>query len=211
MVLISAGPTREPIDPVRFISNFSTGKMGIALADAAADFGAEVELVLGPVNILPARNSVKVTNVVTAESMASECLKRFDRCDIAILSAAVADFTPEEVKDRKIKKDENALLLRLKQTADIASLLGKSKKPSQLLVGFALETDNEIANAKEKIIRKNLDLIVLNSLNDSGAGFGFDTNKITIIDKSNNINKFELKSKEETAIDILNKIVSMIK
>jgi len=185
--------------------------MGIALADAAADFGAEVELVLGPVNVIPARSSVIVTNVVTAESMTSECLKRFDNCDIAILSAAVADFTPEEVKDRKIKKDENALIIRLKQTEDIAGLLGKSKKPSQLLVGFALETDNEIANAKEKIIRKNLDLIVLNSLNDSGAGFGFDTNKITIIDKSNNIDKFELKSKEETAIDILNKIVSMIK
>ncbi len=185
--------------------------MGIALADAAADYGAEVELVLGPVNISPARSSVKVFNVVTAESMASECINRFESCDIAILSAAVADFTPEEVKDRKIKKDGNALLIRLKQTADIAGLLGISKKPSQLLVGFALETNNEIVNAKQKIIRKNLDFIVLNSLNETGAGFGFDTNKITIIDKSNNIDKFELKSKEETAIDILNKIVSMIK
>lgn len=185
--------------------------MGIALADAAADYGAEVELVLGPVNILPVNSAVKVYNVVTAESMASECVKRFESCDVAILSAAVADFTPEEVKDRKIKKDGNTLLLKLKQTADIAGLLGASKKPSQLLVGFALETNNGLTNAKEKLIRKNLDFIVLNSLNDTGAGFGFDTNKITIIDKDNNINKFELKSKEETAIDILNKIVSMIK
>ncbi len=185
--------------------------MGISLADAAADYGAEVELVLGPVNVSPVNSSVKVFNVVTAESMASECVKRFESCDIAILSAAVADFTPEEVKDRKIKKDGNTLLIRLKQTADIAGLLGASKKPSQLLVGFALETNNELINAKEKLIRKNLDFIVLNSLNETGAGFGYDTNKITIIDKDNNINKFELKSKEETAVDILNKIVSMIK
>lgn len=209
-VLINAGPTREPIDPVRFISNFSTGKMGIALADAAAEFGAEVTLVLGPVSITPTDNSVSVINVTTAESMTSECIKKFPHCDIAILSAAVADFTPEKVKGAKIKKDGNELILKLKPTIDIAASLGRIKKESQLLAGFALETNNELDNAKEKLVRKNLDIIVLNSLRESGAGFGHDTNKITIIDRNNNIDKFELKSKEETAKDILNKIVSML-
>jgi len=209
-LLINAGPTREPIDPVRFISNYSSGKMGIALADAAAEYGAEVELVLGPVSISPGNISVKIINVTTAESMAAECISRFPGCDIAILSAAVADFTPEEVKGKKIKKDGNELLLKLKPTTDIAETLGKTKKPSQILAGFALETDNETENAREKLLRKNLDIIVLNSLKESGAGFGHDTNKITIIDRYNNIDKFELKSKEEAAKDILNKIVSMI-
>lgn len=209
-ILINAGPTREPIDPVRFISNYSSGKMGIALADAAADFGASVILVLGPVEIAPENDTVTVVNVTTAESMAKESLRHFSDCDIAILSAAVADFTPEEVKGSKIKKDGSELLLKLKPTTDIAAKLGKVKKKSQILAGFALETDNEIENAKEKIKRKNLDLIVLNSLREKGAGFGHDTNKITIIDKFNNIDKFELKSKEEAAKDILNKIVSMI-
>ncbi|MFA5820115.1 MAG: bifunctional phosphopantothenoylcysteine decarboxylase/phosphopantothenate--cysteine ligase CoaBC [Bacteroidales bacterium] len=209
-LLINAGPTREPIDPVRFISNYSSGKMGIALADAAAEYGADVELVLGPVSISPGNNSVKIIDVTTAESMAAECISRFPGCDIAILSAAVADFTPEEVKGKKIKKDGNELLLKLKPTTDIAETLGKTKKPSQILAGFALETNNEIENAKEKLLRKNLDFIVLNSLKESGAGFGHDTNKITIIDRYNNIDKFELKSKEEAAKDILNKIISMI-
>ena len=209
-VLINAGPTREPLDPVRFISNYSSGKMGIALADAAAGYGAEVELVLGPVSVTPANKSVKIINVTTAESMAAECISRFPGCDIAILSAAVADFTPKEVKGEKIKKDVNELLLRFKPTKDIAETLGKTKKPSQILAGFALETNKEIKNAKEKLLRKNLDIIVLNSLKESGAGFGHDTNRITIIDRYNNIDKFELKSKEEAAKDILNKIVSMI-
>ncbi len=184
--------------------------MGIALADAAAEYGAEVILVLGPVSIAPANKSVSVINVTTAESMASECIKRFPDCDIAILSAAVADFTPEEVKRTKIKKDGNELILKLKPTTDIAASLGRIKKESQLLAGFALETNNELKNAGEKLVRKNLDLIVLNSMRESGAGFGHDTNKITIIDHNNNIDKFELKSKEETAKDILNKIVSML-
>jgi phosphopantothenoylcysteine decarboxylase/phosphopantothenate--cysteine ligase len=209
-ILINAGPTREPIDPVRFISNYSSGKMGIALADAAAGYGASVVLVLGPVDIVPENMSIKVFNVTSAESMAKESVKQFPDCDIAILSAAVADFTPEEVKDTKIKKDGSELILKLKPTADIAARLGKIKKKSQILAGFALETNNEIENAKEKIVRKNLDLIILNSLREEGAGFGHDTNKITIIDKFNNIDKFELKSKGEAAKDILNKIVSMI-
>jgi phosphopantothenoylcysteine decarboxylase/phosphopantothenate--cysteine ligase len=209
-ILINAGPTREPIDPVRYISNYSTGKMGIALADAAVEYGANVELVLGPVESSPLNSLIKITNVTTAATMAAECMSKFPDCDITILSAAVADFTPEEVKGKKIKKDGNNLVLKLKSTADIAEILGKTKKSSQIIAGFALETNNEIENAKEKLFRKNMDLIVLNSLKDNGAGFGYDTNKITIIDKYNNIDKFELKSKEEAAKDILNKIISMI-
>ncbi len=209
-LLINAGPTREPLDPVRYISNYSSGKMGIALAEAAAEYGALVELVLGPVNITPSNNSLKVINVTSAKSMADECISRFSTCDIAILSAAVADFTAEEVKSKKIKKDGKELVLKLKPTTDIAGALGKTKKKTQILVGFALETNHELENAKKKLLRKNLDIIVLNSLKDRGAGFGHDTNKITIIDRNNNIDKFELKSKEEAAKDILNKIVSMI-
>jgi phosphopantothenoylcysteine decarboxylase/phosphopantothenate--cysteine ligase len=209
-LLINAGPTREPIDPVRFISNYSSGKMGVALADAAAEYGAEVELILGPVNVKPSDNSVKIIDVTTAESMATECIKRFPACDIAILSAAVADFTPREVKGKKIKKGDNEFVIRLKPTTDIAETLGKTKKLCQILAGFALETNNETDNAKEKLMRKNLDIIVLNSLKDEGAGFEHDTNKITIIDRYNNIDKFELKSKEEAAKDILNKIISII-
>jgi phosphopantothenoylcysteine decarboxylase / phosphopantothenate---cysteine ligase len=184
--------------------------MGIALADAAAEYGAEVDLILGPVSVRPLNDDVNIINVTTAESMADECISRFPVCDIAILSAAVADFTPAEVHRNKIKKDGNELLLRLKSTTDIAEALGKLKTSSQILAGFALETDNELDNAKSKLTRKNLDLIVLNSLKEEGAGFGYDTNRITIIDKNNNIDKFELKSKEDAAKDILDKIVSMI-
>jgi phosphopantothenoylcysteine decarboxylase/phosphopantothenate--cysteine ligase len=210
-VLINAGPTREPVDPVRFISNYSSGKMGIALADAAAGYGAHVLLVLGPVDISPKNSSVRIINVTTAESMSEACTSEFPKCDIAILSAAVADYKPEIAAKEKIKKSKDSLIINLKPTADIASNLGKLKKKTQFLAGFALETENEIVNAKEKLKRKNLDIIVLNSLKDKGAGFGGDTNRITIIDKNNNIDKFELKSKDEAAIDILNKIISMIK
>jgi phosphopantothenoylcysteine decarboxylase / phosphopantothenate---cysteine ligase len=209
-ILINAGPTREHIDPVRFISNHSTGKMGVALADAAASMGAVVELVLGPVDISPANPSVKITDVVSAADMARECIRKFADVDIAILAAAISDFTPENVPGNKIKRGDTDLILRLRPTKDIAAELGKSKSEKQLVVGFALETDNEIENATSKLKRKNLDLIVLNSLRDKGAGFGFDTNMITLIDNNNNIDKFELKSKEEAAIDILRKIISMI-
>jgi phosphopantothenoylcysteine decarboxylase/phosphopantothenate--cysteine ligase len=209
-VLINAGPTREHIDPVRFISNHSTGKMGIALADAAALMGAEVELVLGPVDILPSHPSIKVTNIVSAADMARECLSKFANADIAILAAAISDFTPENVPGNKIKRGDTDLVIRLRPTKDVAAELGRSKSERQLVVGFALETENEIENAIGKLKRKNLDLIVLNSLRDKGAGFGFDTNLITLIDSNNNIDKFELKSKEEAALDILKKIISMI-
>jgi len=209
-VLINAGPTREPIDPVRFISNHSTGKMGIALADTAASYGADVNLILGPVSILPRNNSVKITRVVTAAEMAEECLMNFPQCDIAILAAAVADFTPETVYTGKIKKSNKPFLLKLIPTTDIAYELGKIKKPGQILAGFALETENEIKNAVRKMKKKNFDIIILNSLKDEGAGFGYDTNRITIIDRNNNIDKFELKSKEETAKDILEKIIKLL-
>ena len=184
--------------------------MGIALADAAVEFGADVDLILGPVNITPANKNINIIDVTTAESMANECISRFNDCDIAILSAAVADFTPKEVRKSKIKKDGNELVLKLKPTTDIAATLGRSKTKSQIIAGFALETNDEIENAKGKLERKNMDIIVLNSLREDGAGFGYDTNKITIIDKYNNIDKFELKSKEEAAKDILNKIISML-
>ncbi|MBK7713178.1 MAG: bifunctional phosphopantothenoylcysteine decarboxylase/phosphopantothenate--cysteine ligase CoaBC [Bacteroidales bacterium] len=209
-LLINAGPTREPLDPVRFISNFSSGKMGIALADAAFEYGAEVDLVLGPVSSLPVNSGINVINVTSAASMASECISRFPECDVAILSAAVADFTPETTSSIKIKKDNSGLTIKLKPTADIAAELGKIKKPVQLLAGFALETNNELENAKEKLARKNLDLIVLNSLNEKGAGFEYSTNRVTLIDRNNNIDKFKLKSKDEVARDILDKIVLML-
>lgn len=208
--MINAGPTREPLDPVRFLSNYSSGKMGIALAEAAADYGATVELVLGPVSVMPQNSSIKIINVTTAESMCTECLSRFPHCDVAILAAAVADFTPVEIQQQKIKKAKHDLILRLKPTTDIAVTLGKIKKPEQIIAGFALETDNELDNARAKLHGKNLDIIVLNSLRDDGSGFGHDTNKITIIDRNNNIDNFELKTKDEAAIDILDKIVSMI-
>jgi phosphopantothenoylcysteine decarboxylase/phosphopantothenate--cysteine ligase len=209
--LINAGPTREPIDPVRFISNYSSGKMGIALADAAAQMGASVDLILGSVEIMPESSTIKVIKVSTAESMAKECISRFPGCDAAILSAAVADYTPVEQNPEKIKKSDEIINLKLKPTVDIAKKLGEMKKPGQIIAGFALETDNEISNAKGKLERKKLDLVILNSLKDEGAGFGHDTNKVTLIDKYNNIDKFELKTKEEVARDILNRIISMLK
>jgi phosphopantothenoylcysteine decarboxylase/phosphopantothenate--cysteine ligase len=185
--------------------------MGIALADAAAEYGADVELVLGPVDIRPANSSVRIIPVTTAKSMADECISRFPGCDIAILAAAVADFTPVSVSGEKLKKGKTGLILKLQPTTDIAETLGRQKKSSQILAGFALETNNEMNNAKEKLLRKNLDLIVLNSLKEEGAGFGYATNKITIIDRNNIIDKFELKSKEEAAKDILDKIISLIR
>ena len=208
-MLINAGPTQEKIDPVRYLSNHSSGKMGVALADEAAKYGAEVELVLGPVNIRPGQKHVKVINVISAESMAKECIGRFAKCDIAILAAAVSDFTPEIVSENKIKNTGTGLVVKLKPTTDIAATLGKAKTANQIVIGFALETDNELENAGTKLKQKNLDLIILNTLNEEGAGFGYDTNRITIIDRYNNIDKFELKSKKEAARDILSKIISM--
>ncbi|MCB0799764.1 MAG: bifunctional phosphopantothenoylcysteine decarboxylase/phosphopantothenate--cysteine ligase CoaBC, partial [Bacteroidales bacterium] len=209
-VMINAGPTVEPIDPVRFISNHSSGRMGIALADEAARLGAEVTLVLGPVSLKPSGKDINIVPVETASEMKAASLEAFRTCDIAILAAAVADFTPEKVHETKMKRGPGYLELRLKPTEDIAASLGGMKKKGQILAGFALETENETENARAKLQRKNLDLIILNSLRDKGAGFGYETNRITIIDSNNNIDKFELKSKEEVASDIFNKIISLI-
>jgi len=185
--------------------------MGIALAEAAAEYGADVDLVLGPVKVQPKNNKINIVSVISAESMADECISRFTKSDIAILAAAVADFTLAEPAKNKIKRTDDELILHLKPTRDIAAALGRAKRPDQILAGFALETHNEIFNASAKLERKNLDLIVLNSMQDEGAGFEYDTNKITIIDRNNNIDKFELKSKEKAARDILDKIVVMLK
>jgi phosphopantothenoylcysteine decarboxylase/phosphopantothenate--cysteine ligase len=204
-LLITAGPTHEAIDPVRFISNHSTGKMGFAIAEEAALRGAEVTLISGPVNLTLIHPNIKLVQVTSADEMYNASVKNFEYCDIAVMSAAVADFTPVLKKTQKIK-DKGAFDLELKPTKDIAAKLGEMKAQNQLLVGFALETNNELEHALRKLQKKNLDFIVLNSLRDKNAGFGFDTNKITIIDKDNNVNSFELKSKNEVAFDILNEI-----
>jgi len=201
-VLITAGPTREPIDPVRYISNFSTGKMGIALAEECASRGAEVILIKGPTQI-KAGSGVKTIEVTTAAEMYNACAQYFAESDVIIFAAAVADYTPKYPANTKIKKKEDDFMLELIKTKDIAYELSKTKKPDQLTVGFALETDNEMENALGKLHKKNLDMIVLNSLQDAGAGFQHDTNKITIVDKSGNVVKFDLKSKTEVAGDII--------
>ena len=205
-VLITAGPTYEAIDPVRFIGNHSSGKMGYAIAKAAADLGAEVILILGPVSLRIEDDSIEVVNVTSAEEMFQAAHKFFAETDIAILSAAVADYRPLVVASEKIKKNEDDLVLHLTKTKDILKSLGEIKK-KQFLVGFALETENEVENAKLKLKKKNLDLIVLNSLRDEGAGFKSDTNKITLISKDNNVIPFSVKPKIEVAKDILDFII----
>lgn len=205
-ILITAGPTYQSLDPVRFIGNHSSGKMGIALANVAAQMGAEVTLVLGPAQPNFIEPSVQVQKVQSAEQMYNAVHQYFKECDIAILSAAVADYTPEKIQEQKIKKKEDNFSLQLIKTKDILASLGKEKK-NQVVVGFALETQNELENAKNKIVTKNIDAIVLNSLNDKGAGFGTETNKVTFITKNMQSFPMELKSKQEVAIDILNAII----
>ncbi|KAB8153681.1 bifunctional phosphopantothenoylcysteine decarboxylase/phosphopantothenate--cysteine ligase CoaBC [Kordia sp. TARA_039_SRF] len=208
-IMITAGPTYEAIDPVRFIGNHSSGKMGYELARAAANLGAEVTLIAGPNNQHLTHASVTIVDVVSAEDMYNAAHKSYPTADIAILSAAVADFKPKDIANQKIKKADATLEITLVKTKDILASLGAIKK-SQFLVGFALETNNELENAKGKLTRKNLDMIVLNSLNDTGAGFGKPTNKVTIIDKKMNTLAFGLKSKAEVAIDIFNEIIKRI-
>ena len=208
-ILITAGPTYENIDPVRFIGNFSSGKMGIAIANVAAQMGAEVVLVLGTTKEKNIHKGVKIISVLSAEEMYASVHQYFDEVDVAILSAAVADYTPKEKATQKIKKKEDTFSLELVKNKDILASLGAIKK-HQKLIGFALETENEIENAKHKIQKKNLDAIVLNSLNDKGAGFGTDTNKITFITSDFYEIKFELKSKTEVAFDILEQIEKML-
>jgi phosphopantothenoylcysteine decarboxylase/phosphopantothenate--cysteine ligase len=206
-VLVTAGPTYEAIDPVRFIGNHSTGKMGYAIAETLANLGASVTLVSGPTNLTLQHPQVRIVRTTSAAEMAEVCIKTFPSVDIAVLSAAVADYKPTTVASQKIKKSGNAVTLELTQTQDIAATLGQSKKPGQLLVGFALETENERVNAEKKLVSKNFDLIVLNSLNDKGAGFATDTNKICILDRQNRLKDFPLKPKQEVARDIVNTIL----
>lgn len=205
--LVTAGPTFESIDPVRFIGNHSTGKMGYAIAESLANAGASVTLVSGPTGMTINNPTIKVIRTTSAEEMYNACQQYFPTSDITVLSAAVADYRPVAVSDQKIKKSGNSLTLELTQTKDIAASLGSLKKPGQLIVGFALETENEKANAEKKLTSKNFDLIVLNSLRDNGAGFATDTNKITIIDRQNRTKEFPLKSKKEVARDIVNAII----
>ena len=209
-VLITAGPTYEKIDPVRFVGNYSSGKMGFALADACAKQGAEVTLITGPVNVRAKHAAINRINVESAEEMYKAVLSKFDKMDGAILCAAVADFTPVSQSDYKLKREHDNLVVELKPTLDIAAEVGKIKRHEQFLVGFALETNNEEANAKSKMERKNFDFIVLNSLQDPNSGFGFDTNKVSIIHRSGLQREYELKSKLEVADDVINEINTLI-
>ncbi|MCW3076854.1 MAG: coaBC [Bacteroidetes bacterium] len=209
-VLVNAGPTYEAIDPVRFIGNRSSGKMGIAIAESFARKGAAVTLVLGPTHLVPSGSSIKLKRVESAEQMFKSCTEEFDSCDIVVCSAAVADYQPKTVSSSKIKKNEGLLNLELIKTTDVLSELGKLKK-QQCLVGFALETDNLQAYAEQKLKKKNLDIIIANSASEEGSGFSGDTNKVTILDRHNKITNFELKKKTEVAEDIVNYIVDFIK
>ncbi len=208
-VLITAGPTYEAIDPVRFIGNHSSGKMGFALAEVAAEKGAEVILVSGPTALHTQHSEIRMVGVVSAEEMYRAAHRYFSTVDVVIAAAAVSDYRPKQVADQKIKKKEGEMILELEKTKDILQSLG-AEKEHQFIVGFALETENGVANAQGKLKRKNLDFIVLNSLRDQGAGFKEDTNKITIIDKSGSTS-FDLKSKKEVAQDIMDTIVTAMK
>mgnify|MGYP000096468467 CR=1 FL=1 len=208
-VLITAGPTYEPIDPVRFIGNHSSGKMGIAIAEEAAARGASVTLILGPSALQPESESIRLHRVTTAREMYDAAMAAFPACDVAIMAAAVADYRPATAAEEKIKKKGDHLELQLVKNPDIALTLGQSKTPGQYLIGFALETHNAEAHARGKLQRKNLDLIVLNSLQDEGAGFGHDTNKVSLIRAGNKTRELELKTKRAVAADLLDEIESL--
>ena len=210
--LVTAGPTYEPLDPVRFIGNRSTGKMGVAIAEELANRGAHVKLVLGPSILETNHPNIDLIRVTNAESMYKASKKHFAKSTITVLAAAVADYRPSTISNIKIKKKDKTkpLILNLERTTDIAATLGKTKKKKQLMIGFALETNNELENAKGKLERKNFDFIVLNSLRDKGAGFAGDTNKITIVRKDNKMKEFKLKSKVDVAVDIVNEVEDML-
>ena len=209
-VLVTAGPTHEPFDPVRYISNQSTGKMGVALANELAQRGADVDLVLGPSPIEINDSRIRVTRVQSAEEMYKACLDIFPSTQIAIMSAAVADYTPVSFSPEKIKKNSETFTLELSRTRDILQALGEKKKPGQILVGFALENRDEEAYARKKLKSKNADMIVLNSLNDAGAGFGFDTNQVTIFEKNGAEIPYGQKSKQQVARDIVDRIIKLL-
>jgi phosphopantothenoylcysteine decarboxylase/phosphopantothenate--cysteine ligase len=208
--MVTAGPTYEAIDPVRFIGNHSSGKMGFAVADELVRLGADVTLIAGPSAQISKQRAVKRIDVMSAAEMLQACQQNYTDSTICVMSAAVADYTPATIATQKIKKQDGGLTIETKKTTDILKFLGDTKQAGQLLVGFALETNNEEQNAKDKLKRKNLDFIVLNSLSDTGAGFKTDTNKITIIDKHLQKTSFDLKSKEDVAKDICQKIIALI-
>lgn len=205
--LVTAGPTYEAIDPIRFIGNHSSGKMGYAIAETLLALGADVTLVTGPTHLM-ATAQIRTVRIQSAEQMLIACQAEFDRSDIIVMSAAVADYTPTEVSTQKIKKKSEDFTIALKKTTDILGTLGHSKRKNQTLVGFALETNNEVEHAIDKLKRKNLDFIVLNSMQDKGAGFGTDTNKVTIIKRNEEIKEYPLKSKDQVAQDICDLIVA---
>lgn len=210
-MLVTAGPTYEAIDPVRFIGNHSSGKMGFALADELASLGADVTLIAGPTAQRSIFKSIKRIDVISAADMLNACLANFDKADTCVMCAAVADYTPVNVASQKIKKHDEGLSIELKKTTDILKTLGQQKRAGQVLVGFALETENEEQYAIDKLKKKNLDLIVLNSLNDAGAGFKNDTNKVTLIDRNLQKTTFELKNKTEVARDICLRVIELLK
>ena len=210
-ICVTAGPTYEQIDPVRFIGNNSSGKMGFAIAESLAAKGASVKLIAGPTHLNTKNCNIERIDVKSAEQMYNATVKEFEKADAAILSAAVADYTPKNVFSQKVKKADNVLNIELQPTKDILAQLGRMKTDKQTLVGFALETNDEENNAKQKLSKKNLDFIVLNSLNDKNACFGFDTNKVTIIDSNGNMTKTDLKSKSEIAEDVVSKLIDTIK
>ena len=207
--LVTAGPTFEPLDPVRFIGNHSSGKMGIAIAEALHAQGAEVTLVLGPTSLKPHNPAIRLERVLSAQEMYDACARVFEQTDIAVLAAAVADYRPRFFSETKIKKKDNELTLELEKTVDIAATLGKRKRAGQVFVGFALETNDEVQNAQSKLEKKNFDFIVLNSMRDSGAGFGHDTNKISILQRNGSRIDYPLKTKNEVAQDIVAEIAQL--
>lgn len=207
--LVSAGPTQEPLDPVRFISNHSSGKMGIALAEALAEAGAHVQLVLGPTHLSTQYSGVTTTRVVTAEDMFNSCIALSEKADIMVMAAAVADYRPKSVADKKMKKKDDELNIELEKTKDIARTLGSQKKKGQLLIGFSLETNNEREFALKKLQDKNLDMVVLNSLNDAGAGFNYDTNKVLLLSRNGKEQALPLQSKQEVARNIVLAIIDL--
>jgi len=209
-VLVTAGPTHENIDPVRFIGNHSSGKMGMAIAKAFAAEGASVSLVIGPVSLDTRVAGIDVTRVTSAREMYEACSALMDKMDVAVFNAAVSDYTPVEPSGKKVKRAEGDWTIRLEPTRDIAAEMGRRKLKGQVLVGFALETDREEEHAQTKLEKKNLDLIVLNSMQDAGAGFGTDTNRVTMIDRSGNSEKFELKPKIQVAYDLVKRVIKMI-
>jgi phosphopantothenoylcysteine decarboxylase/phosphopantothenate--cysteine ligase len=209
-VLINAGPTYEAIDPVRYIGNHSTGKMGVAVAEEFARRGAEVYLVLGPESVLPSNPHIHIEHVTSADEMLAACMHQYANVDVAVLAAAIADYKPAQVAVEKIKKSSDSFSLELVPTPDIAAALGKMKKPGQRLIGFALETTNGENHAREKLARKNMDMIVLNNPRDAGSGFGHDTNKVSFLFPDNKAEHFELKSKVAVAHDIANAVHQMI-